>query len=184
MLLGQAIGAAAAYGAFFKTSSENINIRRLQGELLAFNGELVPFLDVPQEDVHYLPIQRIGATGLLKGITVKDTPPFLKFDPDKSVSSEEIKPTFLALFTRSQIWFMKKDIQKLTLNDLLDLVKFTALRGNEINREIERGWTTRFHFEGAYDPDMNINRRQAAVIIDHYLHPFKVNVSKTGQFVN
>lgn len=184
MLTGQAIGAAAAYGAFFKTSSENINIRRLQGELLAFGGTLLPYQDIPHEAPHYIALQRIGATGLFKGnIHNKNGETRFYFDPDKTVSSEEIKPVMLELFTRSQIWFQDKKIEQLTLKDLLDLVKFTALKGDEVNKETERIWSSRFEFKEQYDPDLILNRRQTAVILDHFLHPFKVNIDRNGRFV-
>src|SRR5690606_32697345 len=43
---GQAIGATAAYCAFFKTTTDKINIRTLQGELLAYLGKIIPFQDI------------------------------------------------------------------------------------------------------------------------------------------
>ena len=184
LLTGQVLGAASAYGAFFKTSSDAINIRRLQGELLAFGSTLIPFLDIPREDPHFMPIQRIAATGLFQGQVASDTiQKPLRFEPDKTVSTEDIKVTILALYTRSQIWFQGKNIETLSIAQLMDLIKFTALKGNEIDAELKREWSRNFHFRGTYDPENLVNRRQAAVILDHFLHPFKVNINKEGDFV-
>lgn len=185
MLAGQAIGAAAAYGAFYKTSSDNINIRRLQGELLAFGGALLPLQDISRNDPHYIALQRIAATGLFKGQLLSDSgAKKIGFFPDSLVTLEDIKPTLLDLYTRSQIWFQGKTVDTLSLSELMDLIKFTALKGDEIDRELERGWSRTFHFKGNYAPEMPVNRRQTAVIIDYFLDPFKVNINKEGQFLH
>src|SRR5690606_25007756 len=68
---GQASGASAAYCAFFKATTDKINIRTLQGELLAYHGQIIPFQDVELHHPHFSAIQRIGATGILRGETNK-----------------------------------------------------------------------------------------------------------------
>lgn len=180
---GQAIGATAAYCAFFKTTTEKINIRMLQGELMAYYGRLVPFQDIPIEDVHFGAVQRIGATGVLHGEYTQhgDSIKFY-FNPGKLVSSKEIEPIMLQLYTRSQLWFKEKDIDSLRLKDLLDLIKFTALKGDEVNADVEREWNSRFKFAGVYDLECYLTRRQVAVLIDYYLKPFHVKVDEKGKF--
>src|SRR5690606_30214314 len=91
MLSGQALGASAAYCAFFKTTTDKINIRTLQGELLTYHGQLIPFQDIAIDDPHFTVIQRIGAAGILKGQLDKTTDNFV-FNPESSVSSKEIEP--------------------------------------------------------------------------------------------
>ena len=178
-IMGQVFGATAAYCAFFETESDKINIRTLQGELLAFKVELIPFSDISFEDRHYQAIQRLGMTGILQGHIDSAE---LVFDTDSHVSSEEIRPVIESLYTRSQIWFRDKSIEELSLADLLDLIKFIALKGNELNSEVERGWQSRFNFTGEYDPGCLVSRRQVAVLLDHYLKPFQVKVQKDGSF--
>jgi len=178
-IVGQVFGAAAAYCAFFETESDKINIRTLQGELLAFKMELIPFADIRSDDRHYQAIQRLGMTGILQG---RLDSAGLMFGTDRHVSSEEIRPVIESLYTRSQIWFRDKSIEELRLTDLLDLIKFIALKGNELNTEVERGWHSRFNFTGNYDPECLVGRRQVAVLLDHYLKPFQVTVQKDGSF--
>ena len=178
---GQVIGALAAYSAFFTTTTNQINIRTLQGELFAFKERIIPFQDIAIEDKHAIEIQRIGATGLLKGLYDKEKNSF-SFLPKKHVSSQEIKEVMLALYTRSQIWFKEKDIPEMTLKDLLDLIRFTALRGNELDADVKNGWGKRFYFEGDFDLTQKLNRRQVAVLMDYYLKPFNVMVDKEGRF--
>ena len=176
---GQAIGAAAAYCAFFKTTTDKIDIRTLQGELLAYHGQLIPFQDIKIDDPNFSSIQRIGATGLLKGINNSDS---FEFSPDQRVSSKEIEPIILALYTRSQIWFNNKNIEEVTLTDLLSLIKFIALKGDELEADVKKGWKQRFHFSGDYTPDNHVSRRQMAVLVDYYLKPFNVTIDNTGKF--
>ncbi len=178
---GQAIGASAAYCAFFKTTVDKINIRTLQGELLAYHGQLIPFQDIEIQDVHFAEIQRIGAVGILKGeVLQKDETTFFHFNPMDSVSSKEIEPIFLNLYTRSQIWFSDKEIEILTLADLLSLIKFTALKGDELDADMKKGWKQRFHFTSEFDPAKTVTRRQLAVLIDYYLKPFNIKVDNQG----
>jgi hypothetical protein len=180
---GQAIGASAAYCAFFKTTVDKINIRTLQGELLAYHGQLIPFQDIDIQDVHFSEIQRIGAVGVLKGETLQNNGAVsFHFNPKQSVSSKEIQPVLLSLYTRSQIWFSDKDIENLTLSDLLSLIKFTALKGEELDADVKKGWKQRFHFTGEFEPTETLTRRQLAVLIDYYLKPFNIKVDDQGNF--
>lgn len=180
---GQAIGASAAYCAFFKTTVDKINIRTLQGELLAYHGQLIPFQDIEIQDIHFAEIQRVGSVGILKGeVLQKDDLTLFQFNSNDSVSSKEIEPVLLSLYTRSQIWFSDKEIEILTLGDLLSLIKFTALKGEELDADVKKGWKQRFHFTGEFDPSKTLTRRQLAVLIDYYLKPFNVKVDNQGGF--
>ena len=185
MLYGQALGAVASYCAFFEINYDKINIRTLQGELLAYRARLLPFYDVAFEDVHSGVIQRTALSGLLKGKIndSTDTSGKLIFDVNSHVSSHEIEPIMRSLYTRSQIWFANKSIEQLKLKDLLSLIKFVALKGNELDASVEKGWSQKFNFSGEYDPECFITRRHVAVLIDTYLQPFNIKVDNKGNFV-
>jgi hypothetical protein len=181
--VGQAIGASAAYCAFFKTTHDKINIRTLQGELLAYHGQIIPYQDIELNNRHFSAIQRVSATGILKGETNEEPGSItFHFNPMKTVSSKEIEPVLVSLYTRSQIWFSDKNIEKINLNDLLSLIKFTALKGEELDIDVKKGWTKRFHFTGEFNLKESLTRRQIAVLIDHYLKPFNVKIDDKGSF--
>jgi len=184
MLYGQSIGAVASYCAFFETTSDKINIRTLQGELLAFKGQLLPFHDVAFEDVNNQSVQRVGLTGIIQGRleNPNDEGSKLIFDVDKHVSSMELEPVMRSIYTRSQIWFSDKSIEELKLKDLISLIKFISLKGSELDSQIENGWERKFHFTGSYDPECLLTRKQAAVLIDTYLQPFSIKVNEKGNF--
>ena len=67
MQLGQAAGLLAALSVRDEISAAEVSVRAVQGELLRRGGYLMPFLDVPQGDPLFLPLQRIGVTGILRG---------------------------------------------------------------------------------------------------------------------
>lgn len=183
MLLAQACGAAAAYCAFFDVSSDKINARTLQGELLAYKGFIMPFQDVSLDDPHATQIQHVGATGILQGVYEDEgnSKKFL-FLPDSLVSSKQIEPVIKQLFTRSQIWFKDKNIPALKLSDILSLIKYVANRGNELDAEVEKGWKKRFRFKSEFKQSNLLTRRQLAVLLDTYLQPFNVRITSDGNF--
>lgn len=66
--IGQAAGALAALAIKEKTTPDSIGVRKVQEAMLKSGGYLMPYLDAkPSEKVFYS-IQRIGATGILKGV--------------------------------------------------------------------------------------------------------------------
>jgi hypothetical protein len=65
--IGQAAGALAALAVQQQTEVENVPVREVQRALLAANGYLMPYLDVPPAHPLFKVYQRIGATGILKG---------------------------------------------------------------------------------------------------------------------
>lgn len=181
MLLGQALGATAGYCAFFERDYNKINLRTLQGELLAFKALLMPFHDIAFEDVHNVYIQHIGLAGILKGETSGEGE-FI-FNPDAPVSTAEIEEVMRNIYTRSQIWFNQHSSDQLKVSEVIDLIKFIALKGDEIDRAVESRWNSRFHFKSTFNADASITRREFAVLVDTYLQPFTVKVNKDGKFV-
>ena len=179
MHVGQAVGAAAAYTAFFETTSDKLDARKIQGELLQYGARIMPFTDVQIDDNNFVSIQRIGATGLLKGIN--DGLGNLQFNPEAPVSAAEIKPVLNQLFSRSQIWFIDHpDVDTLRLSDLFSLIKYIGHRGDELEKQVAKSWSRTFHLEGEYDENHIATRRLVAVLLDAYCKPFDVNVGLTG----
>jgi hypothetical protein len=67
MGIGQAAGTLAALCVQEKISPQQASIRKVQDNLLKSKAYLLPFLDVKPEHPNFEAIQRIGATGILKG---------------------------------------------------------------------------------------------------------------------
>jgi hypothetical protein len=68
MQIGQAAGALAAYSVLKKISPEKVSIRAIQQILLKAKVYIMPYFDVLPTHPNWEAIQRIGATGILKGV--------------------------------------------------------------------------------------------------------------------
>ncbi|WP_069659585.1 FAD-dependent oxidoreductase [Arcticibacter eurypsychrophilus] len=174
---GQAAGSIAAYSAFFNTNTEHLNIRLIQNELLTYRLRLISFDDVSYVDSNSLAFQQIALTGVIKG-KVKDGKFLLM--PDSTVSSEEIRLPVKQYYSRSQIWFLDHKSDKLTLDEVLSLIKFSAQRGAELNKEVEKGWKAAFKLPGKFDLQKTVTRREFCVLLNAYLKPFDVTISTEG----
>jgi hypothetical protein len=67
LLTGQAAGVLAAISVKEKKRIRNVAVRSVQEELLKAKCYLMPFVDVKPDDPHWEAIQRVGATGILRG---------------------------------------------------------------------------------------------------------------------
>lgn len=67
MQLGQAAGAVAALSRIEAKSVKKVGVRQVQEALLDAGCYLMPYLDLPVTDRHFKAVQRIGATGILRG---------------------------------------------------------------------------------------------------------------------
>lgn len=184
MELGQAAGTIAAYCAFFKTTTKTINIRVVQGELLAFNAILIPYSDIDLKDPNFKAFQQLGLSGLMKSIMVKEgNINKIKFDTAGIITAEELRAPMKEFYTRSQIWFADNKADTLTIGDAISLFMFTATRGEELKKEIEEGWKVSFKFNSKFDLKRNISRKEFGILADRYLQPFNVRVDPAGNLM-
>src|SRR5690606_32876077 len=85
--VGQAVGATAAYLAFFKTSADKVDVRKLQTELMTYKARILPYQDVAISDVHFYALQRFGLASVLPDLHKDDG---FRFQKDERVSFEEV----------------------------------------------------------------------------------------------
>ncbi len=176
--VGQAVGALAAYCAFFKTSGDKVDVRKLQNELMTFGARLLPWKDVSLQDPNYVAIQKGYLATILAG---KEGNRIL--DRADSVRVESIKPIFNQLYSRSQLWFLDNTVDYFTLKDLLSFVKFVSFRGNEVEGQVQKDWTKRLKFEGEYDLAHTVNRYEFLTLVDKYANPYAKAVTVEGDIV-
>lgn len=181
MQMGQAAGATAAYAAFFDVKTSKANLKKIQGELIAFKLNLIPFADIETSDSAWKAIQLVGVTGVIKGKLEGAT---LKFLPSQLVSTEEIKQPLKDLYYKAQIWFDDYKDQKMTLRSTLDLIAYVGNRSLEtMNKELPKKWKDTYKFGTPMDLDRQINRKEFAVLLQDYMPPFNVNVDDKGKVV-
>ena len=66
--IGQAAGALAALAVRGGAKISDIPVRDVQNTLLEAGGYLLPYLDVPRDHEWFKSLQRIGSTGIMKGV--------------------------------------------------------------------------------------------------------------------
>lgn len=175
---GQAAGAIAAYCAFFKTTTDKVNVRLTQSELITYKSRLIEFADVAALDSNALAFQQLALTGIIKGNVLNEE---IYLHPDSSISTEDIRNAVKEYYSRSQIWFLDNKSDKITLGQLLSLIKFTAQRGAELDKEVEKGWKVSFKLPGSFDLKRPVTRREFTVLFNSYLRPFDISVDLNGQ---
>jgi hypothetical protein len=183
MTLGQGVGATAAFCAFFKTTTKHLHVRTIQGEILDYKGYLMPITDVPQKDPHWRAVQQICATGLLKGVQKANE---IHFEPEDVVSTEEIKPFLLELYTRAFLWFNKeKPGDKFTVGNLLSLISdYTLTDPKTLQLHLQKAWSPQFKLTGTFDLNRPVTRMEFAVLTNKYLNPFAKTVDLSGRVIN
>jgi hypothetical protein len=181
---GQAAGATAAYCAFFKTTTEQLNVRIIQGELLTYKATLLPFKDIQQGDSNFVALTHVALTGLLNSGIGQKEGTYLWLG-NNNLNVDEIKVSMKKLYSRSQIWFADHaDLTDLSIGDAIGLITYTATRGAELKLEIERGWKSTLGLAGSFNENRKINRNEFAVLLEAYLQPFARQVDMQGAFIN
>jgi hypothetical protein len=187
MAVGQGVGTVAAYCAFFKTTTQNLRVRTIQGELLDFKGSLLPFADITTKDPDWRAIQQVGATGMLKGVqNIKGNTAQFLFNPDSLVNTSEIKPVLTEIYTRAFLWFNKeKPGEKFMLGNLLSFISdYTLTEPQTLKTSVQKAWKTQYKFQRDFDLNRQVTRREFAVLANKFLNPFDRTVDLDGRLVN
>lgn len=169
--IGQAAGTLAALSIINDTSISDVSVRDVQRSILANGGYLLPYLDVAKNDKLFLSLQRIGVTGILKGVGRNEG-------------------------WTNQTWFRADDLLKLselegltdlypsiqmsgddyvTLKEALSLINDIASSENIKMEEDIQEYISAIYKEYKFPDfnlDRNITRGEMAVIIDNILKPF------------
>ncbi len=184
MLTGQAAGVLAALSVLQNKQPRYISVRNVQEKLLNAGAYIMPYLDVLYNHPHFSSIQKIGATGILRGTGI----PYkwanqTWFYPDSTI---EIT-TFLKDFNLYQPLVFKTKNKWLTIINLFEII---ALQQSWLKKDfvetiarLQKSWTD----AGLKELDLNrsIKRFEAAVMINKWLKPFETSaVNHLGNFRN
>ncbi|EHQ26828.1 FAD-dependent oxidoreductase [Mucilaginibacter paludis] len=176
LTIGQAAGALAAVCIKNNIQPAQANIRDVQQALLDSKAYLMPFIDVKPEDPNFEALQRIGATGILKGTGL----PYkwanqTWFYPELNINEYDLVTGLKMYYTNLDDLFpsgnlvtgafMVKLFAKLKPGTTL-LQMNRILAGAAINQELT-GQTV-------------LSRRMVAVLIDTLLKPFDIPIGFDG----
>ena len=163
MQLGQAAGMVAALACLEDQSVDEVDVRKVQAQLLENGCYIMPYLDLPKDHKHFKSIQRIGATGILRGegrnVGWANQTWFRTEDP---LMAEEL---FVDDFYRGNLGLTDGPVP---VGKLLD-----ALRGLGVQIPTDAtSWWEQHGLEN-YSEHRPATRLEAAVLIDALFHPFE-----------
>ena len=164
MQLGQAAGALAALSQIEGRSVRKVDIRSVQAKLLDAGCYIMPYLDLPKDHKHFKAVQKIGATGLLRGegrnVGWANQTWFRAEDP---LLAEDI---FAEGFYDGPLGLGEGAV---TIGGLFNTLKRLGL---PVHSATEAWWTS-LGLEN-YNENRVITRLEAAVVLDAAFDPFSM----------
>ena len=185
--VGQVAGIVAALATKKEVQLSELDIRAIQTEVLDAKGYLLPFIDVPNDDVHFSAVQKIGATGILQG----HGRPFqwanqTWFHPDTFVVVDELIENLQSF--DSGLSFSTAG-EKLGIREAVKLIftwhqeipqKASGLSEADFFALIKNNWETDYKLKD-FNPDRLITKKEFAVLLDEVINPFDLKeVDFTG----
>ena len=179
--IGQAAGLMAAMATQQNISPKNLNVRTVQDSIIAYRGYLLPFIDVPPSHPHFAAIQRVGATGILKGKGI----PYkwanqTWFYPDTSISYTNLVKGFADFGWSIEARNKAAKEETLTIEQahhFLQVVANMQQKSILTLEELSSYWDTSAALSH-FDKNRLITKAELAVLIDGLLHPFFDKVLK------
>ncbi len=180
LITGQAAGTLAALCIINKKQAREISIRKVQDELLKSNALIMPYRDAGITHPQFQSIQRIGATGILKGKGI----PYqwanqTWFYPDSLVNASAFAKDFEP--------FAKLNIpanEFLSIANVLEIIKQTNSSVYEKYKDQFAAMWLQWGLK-EFSNARNITRAELAVLLDKTINPFHAkDVDHNGNFVN
>jgi hypothetical protein len=179
LLTGQAVGVLAALAIKENKQPRNIAVRKVQNVLLQNKAYIMPYIDVLPTHPQFEAIQKIGATGILKGTGI----PYkwanqTWFYPDSTILTKvflsDVKP-YLQLN-------IKVANDTITLKNLFNIIAALTTKTTDVvdfkNAWQEVGLTN-------FDETRAAKRFEIAAIIDRMVDPFNFRpINHLGNFIN
>lgn len=185
--IGQAAGTLAAIAVKKKCNLKDISVREVQSQLLSNGVYLMPFLDVNKTEKMFLPLQRIGATGMLRaeGKTVGwSNETWMRIaDVLKQNELEGLLDYYPYLSKHLDL----TSTQEMHLDTFLSLINIIISEESiNVDTSIE-SVTNLYHEFSLSSPQLNssMTRGEAILLLDQWLDPFnRVDVGITGKLLN
>jgi hypothetical protein len=182
LLIGQAAGTLAAQAVQQNLDAQNIPVRKVQLGLLNSNAYIMPYFDVPQSHPQFIVVQKIGATGILKGEGV----PYswanrTLFHPDSLLNRMALVQDIADL-----CMLTPKQQTHLSVSDAIDIIieiaknhslttkssSWNLSNKKLLTNQIKLAWQ-RWKF-GSFNPNIYLTRIQFAQLIDATINPFEL----------
>jgi hypothetical protein len=175
--IGQAAGTMAHF--MKDNNAKQINIRKVQESIIKDKAYVMAYIDVKPNDKYFTIIQKIGASGIIKGVGI----PYgwasqTWFYPEKSLSEFDLmnglRPYYSLLENRYNA--SGKDI---TIKYLTKLI-------NQLDKRIAVEAISDYYqnqFGNVSNEDKVLNRGEIAVLLDYFLQPFERPIDYLGNII-
>lgn len=175
LLTGQAAGTLAALSSRKKLQPRQVPVRTVQQQLLQAKAYIMPYIDVQPDNPHWEAIQKIGATGILKGTGI----PFkwanqTWFYPDSLVKAANFASDIQA-FAKGNYQITGEYLS--TRDAIAIAAQLAAARhGNSAKQNTMQTVSSSWTGWGLknFDPARNITRLELAVLLQQTFDPFSM----------
>jgi FAD dependent oxidoreductase len=182
LLTGQAAGTLAALSVLQKKQPRKVSVRAVQNSLLNAGAYIMPYIDVPFTHPHFIAIQKIGATGILKGTGI----PYkwanqTWFYPDSAIAS--------ATFIKDAAGFPGLKFSSkntiVTVGDIIDCINNNFKKKGTpalSAQNIANTWA----LTGLqnFNRKRYIKRYEIAVLLNRFINPFgNIVINHKGDFI-
>ncbi len=173
LLTGQAAGVLAAKTILLKKKISEVAVRLVQEELLKAKAYLMPFIDVKPNDPHWEIIQKVGVSGILKGVgKPSGWANKMFFYPDSLVNASEFYmglrkwgnsfTSYHRLYKGDHPMSLKSCFKLLSrLRPFMKRTEFAKMKSADDLKYLWESWGLK-----DFSPDKLINRTELAVLLD------------------
>lgn len=182
MQIGQVAGTVAAMAVSNHCSPRLLSVRSIQAQLLKEGMYLLPYLDVDKHSPLFGPLQRIGATGMLRG-----EGKHIDWQNQTWINAD-------SLLTRADLRFFR-DVYPhfnppmdggrfVSLSDFLLILR--ALDSSLSSLTVDQAQAVLGTYKiAAAHASVCLTRAQAAVLLDQFLHPFeRKEIDLSGKIIS
>jgi hypothetical protein len=170
LLTGQAAGTLAALSVMQKKQPRNVSVRAVQKNLLNTGAYIMPYIDVPYNHPHFIAIQKIGATGILKGTGIPHKwANQTWFYPDSAVATNIFAKD---IEDYTGLKFLSKN-KLVSVADILQYVNIYAKKTDApalSKQNITITWTA-LGLQNFYS-NRDVKRYEIAVLLNRFINPF------------
>lgn len=187
LLTGQAAGILAATAVKERLSIREVPVRKVQQQLLSARAYIMPYIDVQPTDTGFAEIQKIGATGILRGKGI----PYqwanqTWFYPDSLVLASAFK-TGWKEFSKYPV---DTKGEYLLTHEALQLIAGYLKSFPVLQNQLEHGQSAeqymQSHWSGwglkNFDAQRPLTRRELSVLLDRMIDPFRRPIDIIGRF--
>ncbi|WP_407425270.1 FAD-dependent oxidoreductase [Arcticibacter sp.] len=170
--IGQAAGALAAVAVKKDIQPKDVNIRDVQQLLLDGKAYLLPFIDVKPENASFQAIQRIGATGILRGTGISyKWANQTWFYPNHPISEYEMVQGLKTYYpVIDHIQGSGKDMDAKFFADLIHMIN-ASTPINSVLQYLKK------------EDAQTLTREEVALAIDRFLNPFQTPIDFNGNLL-